>query len=52
MRVLCISNDIPLPANSGGRVDVWRRLGALRAAGHTSIAVLGGPGRGEQPRRR
>lgn len=39
MRVLCISNDIPLPANSGGRVDVWRRLCALRAAGH-SVALL------------
>lgn len=50
MRVLCISNDIPLPANSGGRVDVWRRLGALRAAGHT-VALLcwADQGRGEQP---
>jgi len=39
MKVLCIANDIPLPANSGGRVDVWRRLCALQAAGH-SLALL------------
>lgn len=39
MRILCIANDIPLPACSGGRVDVWRRLQALRAAGH-SLALL------------
>lgn len=35
MRILCISNDIPLPANSGGRVDVWRRMSTLHEAGHT-----------------
>ena len=34
MRILCVANEIPLPANSGGRVDVWRRFQALRAAGH------------------
>lgn len=34
-----MANDIPLPANSGGRVDVWRRLSALKAAGH-SVALL------------
>lgn len=39
MRILCIANDIPLPAISGGRVDVWRRLCALRDAGH-SVALL------------
>lgn len=39
MRILCIANDIPLPANSGGRVDVWRRLCALKACGY-SVALL------------
>lgn len=39
MRILCIANDIPLPANNGGRVDVWRRLCALRDAGH-AVALL------------
>lgn len=39
MRILCVSNDIPLPANSGGRVDVWRRLRVLAAAGH-EVALL------------
>lgn len=34
MRVLCIANDLPVPANTGGRVDVWRRLQALQQAGH------------------
>lgn len=34
MNIVCIANDIPLPANSGGRVDVWRRLCAFKAAGH------------------
>jgi glycosyltransferase involved in cell wall biosynthesis len=39
MRILCIANDVPLPATSGGRVDVWRRLQALGRAGH-EIALL------------
>lgn len=39
MRILCISNEFPLPANSGGRVDVWRRLRALHEAGHTLALV-------------
>lgn len=39
MRILCIANDVPLPANSGGRVDVWRRLLALKRAGH-DIALV------------
>lgn len=39
MRILCIANDVPLPATSGGRVDVWRRLQALRSAGH-EVALL------------
>lgn len=34
MRILCITNDLPFPANNGGRVDVWRRIQALSGAGH------------------
>ncbi|EEF25586.1 conserved hypothetical protein [Ricinus communis] len=50
MRILCVANDIPLPANSGGRVDVWRRLCALKACGH-SVALLcwTDSGRSESP---
>lgn len=33
MRLLVICGDVPLPANSGGRVDVWRRLQALSQHG-------------------
>lgn len=33
IRLLVVSADVPLPANSGGRVDVWRRLCALHEAG-------------------
>ncbi|MCP5277279.1 MAG: glycosyltransferase [Thiobacillus sp.] len=39
IRLLCIASDIPLPANSGGRVDVWRRLQALKAGG-VELALL------------
>lgn len=39
MRVLVIPNDVPLPANSGGRIDVWRRLCGLREAG-ADVALL------------
>jgi glycosyltransferase involved in cell wall biosynthesis len=39
MRILCVANDVPLPANSGGRVDVWRRLQALKGAGHELALV-------------
>ncbi len=39
MRILCIANDVPLPATSGGRVDVWRRLQALHRTGH-EIALV------------
>jgi glycosyltransferase involved in cell wall biosynthesis len=39
MRILCIANDVPLPATSGGRVDVWRRLQALKRAGHELALV-------------
>ena len=39
MRILCIANDLPFPAINGGRVDVWRRVQALRQAGH-DVALL------------
>lgn len=32
-RLLVVTTDVPLPADSGGRVDVWRRLQALHQAG-------------------
>lgn len=30
VRVLVVPNEMPVPANSGGRIDVWRRLLLLR----------------------
>lgn len=39
MRVLIIPISVPLPANSGGRIDVWRRMCGLRAAG-AELALL------------
>ena len=39
MRVLCVPNELPLPANTGGRTDVWRRLQVLRGMGH-ALAML------------
>lgn len=49
-RILVIANDTPLPANSGGRVDVWRRLQALRLGG-ARLAFQGwiDAGRGTHP---
>lgn len=32
-RLLVITSDIPVPANSGGRIEIWRQLGALKKAG-------------------
>lgn len=32
-RLVVVANDLPYPPNSGGRVDVWRRLHALKAIG-------------------
>lgn len=32
-RIIVVPNELPLPVNAGGRVDVWRRLLALRNAG-------------------
>ncbi len=39
MNLVCIVNDIPYPAMNGGRVDVWRRLIALKDCGH-KIALI------------
>jgi polysaccharide biosynthesis protein PslH len=39
MRLLSIPIDLPCPANTGGRIDVWRRLRALREGG-AEIALL------------
>lgn len=49
-RIFVIANDSPLPANSGGRVDVWRRLQALHRSGAT-LAFQGwlDEGRGTHP---
>lgn len=32
-RILVIPNEFPLPANTGGRIDVWRRLQLLNRLG-------------------
>jgi glycosyltransferase involved in cell wall biosynthesis len=49
-RILVIANDAPLPANSGGRVDVWRSLQALHRGG-ARLALQGwlDAGRGTHP---
>ena len=39
MRLLCVPNELPLPANAGGRVDVWRRLQLLQGMG-CDLALL------------
>lgn len=33
MKLIVIANEAPYPANHGGRVDVWHRICALKAAG-------------------
>jgi hypothetical protein len=38
-RVLVVPNEFPLPANTGGRVDVWRRLQQIKALG-AEVALL------------
>lgn len=38
-RILVVPNEFPLPATSGGRVDVWRRLQQMRALG-AELALL------------
>lgn len=49
-RILVIANDTPLPANSGGRVDVWRRLQALKRGGaHLAFQGWIDAGRGTHP---
>ncbi|MBI5334960.1 MAG: glycosyltransferase [Burkholderiales bacterium] len=39
LRLLIVAADIPWPANSGGRVDIWRRLCALVEAGCSVMLV-------------
>lgn len=39
MRILVVPMELPLPANHGGRIDVWRRLCLLHARGH-ALALL------------
>jgi hypothetical protein len=39
LRVLVIANEVPVPTNSGGRVDVWRRAKHLKDAG-AELALL------------
>lgn len=39
MRLLCVPNEWPLPPNTGGRIDVWRRLRYLHQAG-TQLGLL------------
>ena len=40
MRLVLICNEAPYPATHGGRVDVWRRLCAMRAAGAEIFLVF------------
>jgi hypothetical protein len=40
MRLVLICNEAPFPATHGGRVDVWRRLCAMRAAGAEIFLVF------------
>ncbi|WP_323506363.1 glycosyltransferase [Glaciimonas sp. Gout2] len=50
MRLIFICNEAPYPANHGGRVDVWRRLCALKAAGVEIFLVFwSGDRRDEMP---
>lgn len=39
MKLLVVPIETPLPANSGGRIDVTRRLRALRDAGHETALL-------------
>lgn len=39
VRVLVVPNEFPLPANSGGRIDVWRHLGLFRSLGIESALL-------------
>lgn len=40
MRLVFICNEAPFPATHGGRVDVWRRLCAMHAAGAEIFLVF------------
>lgn len=39
MKILVVPMELPLPASSGGRIDVWRRLHYLHEDGH-QLALL------------
>lgn len=39
MKILVVPMELPLPADSGGRIDVWRRLQLLHDDGH-ALALL------------
>lgn len=39
MRVLVFSPDTPYPPNRGGRADIWRRIEAFVALGHSVMLV-------------
>ena len=39
MKILVVPMELPLPADSGGRIDVWRRLRLLHGDGH-ELALL------------
>lgn len=39
MKILVVPMELPLPATSGGRIDVWRRLQLLHDDGH-ALALL------------
>ena len=39
MKLLVVCNEIPYPPNHGGRVDVWARLRAFRAAGVSIVLI-------------
>ncbi len=39
MKILVVPMELPLPASSGGRIDVWRRLRYLHEDGHR-LALL------------
>lgn len=39
MKILVVPIEMPLPANSGGRIDVARRLRALRDGGHDTALL-------------
>lgn len=39
MRLLIVAHEAPYPPTHGGRADMWRRIRALRAQGHSLMVV-------------